>query len=178
MPQVRPRSWILLLLLWSFVLPGSDLAAGTVADAEPMTPPDMPTGVQASDGTYDTHIRVTWNIVSGATHYYVSRGTGPTWTGSGAAWADTAPPFDNRYDQTMPPAPYVTYYYWVQACNGQDCSAMAGPDSGWRPDIAPTATSTHTATRTPTRTPTRTRTRTRTPTRASARKVFLPIIMK
>lgn len=142
-------------------------------------PPDMPTGVQASDGTYDTHIRITWNTVSGATYYYVHRRTDPTPNfNSGVVWADTAPPFDNRYDGTMPPTPYVTYYYWVRACNSDDCSSYSGPDSGWRPDIGPTATSTPTVTRTASRTPTCTRTRTRTPTRLATKRVIVPVIMK
>jgi len=127
--------------------------------------PAVPTGIQASDGTYDVKIRVTWNAVSGATWYYVDRWTQPTWHGSGVVNAEIATYFDDRYDSGFyPPQANVTYYYWVRACNSDGCSAQGGPDSGWRRDLAPTATPTEeqwpTATRTRTRTPTPTRTRT------------------
>lgn len=183
MAQGGSRYW-LLLLLCSLVLAVACLASGAAAApvpppaagpaAEPaaMVAPDMPTGVQASDGTYDTHIRVTWNTVSGTTHYYVHRRLDSTPNfDSGVVWAVPSPPFDNRYDKAMPPTPYVTYYYWVRSCNGQDCSAWTGPDSGWRPDLA-------TATPTATRAATPTRTRTRTPTGLTPRKVLLPLIRK
>ena len=179
------------LLLRVVLLPLTvvSITHAVVADTPPLAAPAVPTGIQASDGTYDVKIRVTWNAVSGATWYYVDRWTQPTWHGSGVVNAEIVTYFDDRYDSDFyPPQANVTYYYWVRACNADGCSAQGGPDSGWRRDIAPTATPTEeirpTATRTRTPTPTRTRTsvgtatltrtRTATPTRTRTQAASTP----
>ena len=109
-----------------------DAGAGVYNDgtgsSDPIPP--APSNVQASDGTYNDKIQVTWSSVSGATRYDVYRATSldgsKTQFGNktGTAWDDI--------DTT----PGTTYYYWVTACNDVGCSNdeghWGGPDTGYR----------------------------------------------
>jgi FtsP/CotA-like multicopper oxidase with cupredoxin domain len=92
-----------------------------------------PTNLLASDGTYTTHVRLTWTAASGATSYDVYRattagGAGITLLGSTASLAFN--------DTTATPA--ITYYYSVKACRGTPCSGFSTSDTGWRNMPAPT----------------------------------------
>ena len=62
-----------------------------------ITVPDQVTGVSATDGTYTDKVRVTWNVASGATKYYV-------WNGS--SWVDVGNV--TTWDHTGAPAPTIT----------------------------------------------------------------------
>ncbi|OGN74482.1 MAG: hypothetical protein A2X25_06245 [Chloroflexi bacterium GWB2_49_20] len=90
-----------------------------------------PTGLQGSDGTYTDKVQVSWNPISGATTYNVYRATSASGTKSllgspaGTAFADT----------TATPGP--TYYYFVKACMGANCSGYSTTDTGWRNLSAP-----------------------------------------
>jgi fibronectin type 3 domain-containing protein len=89
-----------------------------------------PTGVAASDGTYTSHVRVTWNSVTGASHYRVYRATssGGTKTALGSWQTGTS------YDDTGV-TPGVTYYYFVSAATsttGTRASAYSAYNTGWR----------------------------------------------
>lgn len=90
-------------------------------------PPDAPTGVSASDGTYTDKIQVSWNASSGATSYEIWRYTSNN-SGSASKIADddTASP----YDDTNAVAG-TTYWYWVKAKNSGGTSGFSNCDSGY-----------------------------------------------
>jgi fibronectin type 3 domain-containing protein len=134
--------------------------------------PGIPTGVEASDGTYTDTVRVTWNAVIDATHYVLFR----------ADLVDSQKvmlgvPTETSFDDTDVIAG-CTYYYCVKAC-ACGCSEYSSYDAGrpWGPTptatltatttptvtLTLTPTTTHTPTATPTPTPTPTPTRTKTP---------------
>jgi len=85
-----------------------------------------PSNLQASDGTYTDKVALTWTASSGATSYNVYRsgslGGARTLLGSPVATAFA--------DSTVTPG--LTYYYWVKACNGLNCSGYSTVDTGWR----------------------------------------------
>jgi hypothetical protein len=83
-----------------------------------------PGGVFATDGTYNDHIRVTWNSVSGATGYEVWRGTNNS-SGSASNLGDRTSPFN---DTGVTPG--TTYYYWVKAAKNITTSDFSSSDSG------------------------------------------------
>jgi hypothetical protein len=84
--------------------------------------------VTASDGTFSDTVRGTWPIVTGATSYIAYRSDTldgvqiPT-----IGLATTTPGGDDLWA-----ASGVTYYYWVKACNGSNCSALSANETGWR----------------------------------------------
>jgi hypothetical protein len=85
-----------------------------------------PTGVTASDGTYTTKVRVSWNAASGATSYKVYRAASATGTKS-LLGSPTGTSFN---DTTATPG--VTYRYWVKACRSSRCSSYSAGNFGWR----------------------------------------------
>jgi hypothetical protein len=89
------------------------------------TPPSSaPTGVSASDGTYN-YVQVTWDSVSGATGYEVWRSTSNN-SGSASKLGDsTTSPFD---DSSVTHG--MTYYYWVKAKNTCGTSDFSSSDQG------------------------------------------------
>ena len=93
-----------------------------------------PTGVSASDG-FVGKVQVSWNPVSGATHYYVYRATsllGIKMTLSG--WIS-----NTTYDDTSA-SPGKTYWYWVKAATssiGENASDYSGFDTGYALGFTP-----------------------------------------
>jgi GH35 family endo-1,4-beta-xylanase len=98
------------------------------------TPP-APTGVSATDGTYTTKVLVRWNAAPGATSYKVYRAISATGTKS-LLGTPTATSFN---DTTATPG--RTYYYWVKACNGANCSSNSVYNTGWLKISPPTGVS-------------------------------------
>jgi fibronectin type 3 domain-containing protein len=92
-----------------------------------------PTDVQASDGTYTTKVLISWTASSGVTSYKVYRATSATGTKT-LLGNPTVPTFN---DTTATPG--VTYYYWVNGCQGTNCTAFTGYNTGWR-SIVPVPT--------------------------------------
>ncbi len=84
--------------------------------------------VTASDGTFVDKVQVTLPAVNGVTHYLAYRSLNPE--------GNKIPV--NGYFSTNPGGndiwgtPGVTYYYWVKACNGLNCSALSSAETGWR----------------------------------------------
>ncbi len=88
------------------------------------TPLSAPTNVSATNGTYDDHIRITWNSVSGAAGYEVWRNTSNS-SGSASKLGDYTSPFDDSNVTSG------TYYYWVKAKNSCGTSGFSSSDSGY-----------------------------------------------
>ena len=101
---------------------GSDLAC--------MDPPSVPTGVEASDGTFSGKVMVEWDAAKDATSYDLYRADMPAWTGakmtriatsvSGTSYDDTGAVSGRRY------------YYWVKAKNSGGASKFSAFDTGYR----------------------------------------------
>ena len=106
-----------------------DYIAVTVAG----TPP--PTGVSATDGTYTDKIRITWNNVTGATHYKVYRARASNDTKVALTGWQT----NTSYDDTS--ADFCWFYsYWVKAAtsnSGANASGYSTYNTGWRRLEAP-----------------------------------------
>jgi hypothetical protein len=84
--------------------------------------------ITASDGLFSDKVQVSWPAVPGASSYLGYRAE---------SLAGTQIPV-NGYLTTFPGGddlwalPGVTYFYWVKACNGLNCSALSVADTGWR----------------------------------------------
>lgn len=89
--------------------------------------PAAPTGLSASDGLFTDKVSLSWNAVSGATHYEIHRSVTNNTVGAMLLKPDQmASPYDDI-------APNIgTNYYWVNACNMSGCSDYSASDSGWR----------------------------------------------
>jgi len=99
---------------------------GALQATPPLSPP---AGVTASDGTYSDKVAVTWNAVSGATHYQVYRATSSTGTFQSLSLWQTG----LSYNDTSATAGQ-TYYYKVKAAassSGGNASDFSASDSGW-----------------------------------------------
>ena len=90
------------------------------------TPPSSPTNLMASAGTADTGVRLSWSGVSGATTYYIERGSSPDgpFTEIGSSYA---PVF---LDDQVPA--WKTFWYRVAASSGGGRGLPCTPVSGWR----------------------------------------------
>lgn len=99
-----------------------------------------PTGVMATDGTLTTGVDVTWNAVTGASYYCVSRST--TSAGTKTALMSTWQAGLSYTDTSAVGG--VQYYYFVQAgrsTSGLNFSAYSAYDAGMRADeVAETST--------------------------------------
>lgn len=110
------------------------LAAGVVAAAAAslggcylleLSPPGVPTGVQASDGGFLDRIVVSWSAVARATRYEIWRAASEggnfakVGEATGTTWSDTQVEVN------------TTYWYRVKACNRAGCSDLSAPDSGY-----------------------------------------------
>jgi fibronectin type 3 domain-containing protein len=91
-----------------------------------------PTGVTASDGTYTDKVALSWTGSAGATYYQVYRSTSATGTKAGPSTTSSTTINDTSA------TPGVTYWYWVKACRGSNCSDFSAYDTGWRNLAAPT----------------------------------------
>ncbi|MBC7093720.1 hypothetical protein H5T53_06935 [Candidatus Bipolaricaulota bacterium] len=89
------------------------------------TPPEPPTGVAASDGTYSDRVRVTWNASAATARYEVYRSSSETGTYTKLGETTTT-----SYSDTTVTVGTV-YWYRVKACNAAGCSDFSAPDSGY-----------------------------------------------
>jgi hypothetical protein len=108
------------------------VAPNTDPDPEALDPP---TGVSASDGTYTDHVKISWNSVTGASHYQVYRATSSGGTKTLIIdWANST----HNYDYSVTPG--TTYYYWVKAAGdwtGAYASDYSDYDTGYAYDPGP-----------------------------------------
>jgi hypothetical protein len=92
-----------------------------------------PAGLSASDGTYTTHVALSWTGVTGASGYEIWRNTQiDTATASQIGTSAT-----NSYNDTTA-VPELMYYYWVKATNSYTTSGFSAGDAGWRHLAMPT----------------------------------------
>ncbi len=92
-----------------------------------LAPPDTPSSITASDGTYTDKVAASWSSSSGATSYELYRCTTSSTASCGSAIYSGG---RLSYDDTGA-APGVTYYYRAKACNAAGCSAFSGFDTGY-----------------------------------------------
>jgi predicted outer membrane repeat protein len=84
--------------------------------------------ITASDGLFSDKVQVSWSPVFGASSYLGYRAE---------SLAGTQIPV-NGYLTTFPGGddiwalPGVTYFYWVKACNGLNCSPLSAVETGWK----------------------------------------------
>ena len=102
-----------------------------------ITTPSPPTGVSASDGSYTDKVQITWNTVTGATHYQVYRALFSSGLGRSAisGWQT-----GTSYDDTTVTPGTTTYYYWVKAATssgGDNASDYSAYDSGFASVMLP-----------------------------------------
>ncbi|NJN45489.1 MAG: fibronectin type III domain-containing protein [Candidatus Competibacteraceae bacterium] len=91
-----------------------------------VTLPGIPTGVSASDGTFEDLVNISWNAVSGATFYEVARSDIGATTGTVIGSSSTT-----SFDDTTV-SPESPHEYRVRACNDAGCSEFSDPDQGFR----------------------------------------------
>ena len=103
------------------------LLAGCSGTLPPILSP--PTGVLASDASYTDIVQITWDTVSGASHYQVYRAD----TLLGAKMAISGWQNGTSYDDTNATLEEV-YYYWVKAATssiGDNATGFSSPDTGY-----------------------------------------------
>ncbi len=114
----------------------SDFSNGDAGYAkEEVVRPPAPTGLSASDGTYDTKVRVTWNGSPGASEYKVYRAVSSDSTAAvlfGLGITGTS--FD---DSSVEPG--KTYWYWVKASNSAGDSGFSNGNDGYAKEANPPA---------------------------------------
>jgi len=93
----------------------------------PVTPPAAPTNVQATDGTYNDKVVVTWTGSSGATGYRIYRNTVNNSSTALYRGQVTASPFSDFMVE-----PGLTHYYWVKAINASGASGFSLYNTGYR----------------------------------------------
>ncbi len=123
--------------VYQIAVDGNAGASGDIAlhlNLVPAAPP-APTGVAASDGTFNDKVQVAWTAGSGATAYEVWRNTSNS---SGSATKISAADVGGTsYDDTTAVAG-TTYYYWVKAKNTGGTSSFSTSNSGYRAVAAST----------------------------------------
>jgi len=95
----------------------------------PDTTLSAPTGLWASDGTYENKIYTSWSSVSGASYYRVYKATSSSGTKTPVTSWQT-----DRYDYDYDVTPNITYYYWVKAAtdgSGANDSDYSSYDTGY-----------------------------------------------
>jgi fibronectin type 3 domain-containing protein len=111
---------------------GGCIDMGAYELQDPTSGPPAPSGVSASDGTYCGSVRVSWDLVSGATAYEVWRSASDD-SGSASKIADdTSSPYDDSVVAGATP-----YYYWVKAKNSSGTSGFSLSDSGYASSAPP-----------------------------------------
>jgi hypothetical protein len=100
-------------------------------------PPDAPTGIEASDGTYTNKVAISWNSSDGATGYDVYRNTADN--SSTASIILSTHLSTSGDDETVESG--QTYYYWVKAKKTIDGNTLESPfsdvDSGYASEAPP-----------------------------------------
>jgi fibronectin type 3 domain-containing protein len=92
------------------------------------TAPAAPSGVSATQGTYEDKVVISWTEVAGADRYIVYRNTvSPYAMSTSINWPGTA---GSSYEDTNVEAG-ITYYYLVEAFNGDLESGPSMPVSGY-----------------------------------------------
>ena len=87
----------------------------------------IPTGISASNGTYNDKVRISWDGVAGASSYKIYRATSPNGTYS-LVDIDLSSPYNDTSASLG-----VTYYYKIKACedsSSNDCSDYSAYNSG------------------------------------------------
>jgi hypothetical protein len=87
-----------------------------------------PQGVSATDGTMTDRVRISWQPSALATYYLVFRSitNDPV---AAAASSSIGSPTTTTFDD-LTGAPNTNYYYFIQAFNGSDHSALSASDQG------------------------------------------------
>jgi uncharacterized protein (TIGR03437 family) len=86
-----------------------------------------PTGVAASDGSYNNKIGISWDVMRGAVWYRVFRHTANDPTAAALLGTPVEAVF---YDTTAIAG--QTYFYWVRAVNAEGASEFSASDTGTR----------------------------------------------
>ncbi len=105
----------------------SATATGWFAVKGQSTPLVAPTGVAASDSSYNNKIGVSWDAMRGATRYQIYRHT----TNDAAAATSLGTTAEGIFFDATATAGQ-NYFYWVRAENGQGASGLSAPDTGTR----------------------------------------------
>ena len=98
----------------------------TAVNAQGGVPP-VPTGVTASDGSYNNKVGVSWDVMRGATRYQVFRHTSNNAASAVSLGTTVEATF---FDRTAVAG--QNYFYWVRAENANAASGLSAPDSGSR----------------------------------------------
>lgn len=86
-----------------------------------------PTGVTASDNSYNSKVGIFWDTIRGATTYRIFRST----TNDPGTAADIGTTVSNTFFDTLA-TPGQTFFYWVRAENGAAVSQLSTSDQGTR----------------------------------------------
>ncbi len=96
-----------------------------------------PDGINATDGSSASYVRVSWNSVNNASSYIVYRSNG-----SEGVYSQIASTSSSPYDDISAVAT-ITYSYKIKACTGSSgtgiCSDYSSFDTGYRAISAPSA---------------------------------------
>lgn len=87
--------------------------------------PVIPSGVNATDGTYTDRVDISWNASDRATGYQVFRSE----TVAGEKIQIGTPASNGYSDMTITPG--TTYWYWIKSCNSSGCSDFSQGDTGY-----------------------------------------------
>ena len=94
-----------------------------------------PDGINATDGSSASYVRVSWNSVNNASSYIVYRSNG-----SEGVYSQIASTSSSIYDDSSAVAT-ITYSYKIKACTGLsgtgNCSDYSSFDTGYRAIVAP-----------------------------------------
>lgn len=130
------------IILVFFVLSVLSILVGCGGTTTPPVYPENlppPTGVSASDGTYEGKVKITWNSVSGASYYKVYRATSSGGTKTAiTSWQSSR----YYYDYDVTPIDY--YCYFVKAAtssSGANASAYSSYNWGWAEETTTTTLS-------------------------------------
>jgi len=109
---------------------GIEVSDGELSDTQSFTlgvsfpiaemKPSPPTGVYASD-FYELEIEISWNLVSGATHYQVYRANSLIGTKTPISGWNT-----ENYYLDSPVTPGISYWYWVKAATSSSGDNASG----------------------------------------------------
>jgi cytochrome c peroxidase len=89
--------------------------------------PPVPTGVRASDSSYNNKVGISWDVMRGATRYQVFRHT----ANDAAAAVSLGTTVEATYfDRTAVAG--QNYFYWVRSENTNGASGLSAPDAGLR----------------------------------------------